>query len=211
MSPSADVRSIDAIRDYRADWLAVADEANKALLSAALEIRDALEWIEDDMPRFWRAQVRKAEDRVVEARLDLERCMITATSPVSCSDQRVQLERAKRRVVKAHEMVERVRKWGLIVKQEIGEYEAPSRQLTAALDTIVPAGAAMLDRMLSGLEAYAGVPTPTESSSPATSAARPTDEVEDPRPNPSEEATPRDQARLCGIDRSGNQDMGHSG
>ena len=100
MDRSANVTSIDAVRALRAALLNFEAEARDAVVLLVLEVRKALDWLENDRTRYWPEQVRRASERVLQARNDLERAQLTYGSeePPSCYEQKKALEQAERRL-----------------------------------------------------------------------------------------------------------------
>ena len=74
MSTSANVASIEAIRDFKGALLRFEEGAAHALSALQQEIYRALDWLENDRPAYWREQIRRGHDRVAESRLNYERC-----------------------------------------------------------------------------------------------------------------------------------------
>ena len=122
-----------------------------------LEVRRAVDWIENDRRQYWPAQVRRASQRLTEARNELERCQLRYGSEEapSCYEQKKALERAKRRLRLCEEKVKLTKAWIRTVRHEVNEFEGKVAQLSNCLDSDVPRAAAALDQMLRALDKYA--------------------------------------------------------
>src|SRR5258708_39755380 len=70
MEGSADVHSIEALRDWHAALCVFRAEAMEALASVALEIQRADAWLDDQL-RYWQREVRDCEEGVVRAKTEL--------------------------------------------------------------------------------------------------------------------------------------------
>ena len=97
---TANVTSLDALRNLRAALVRFAADVEAALVALELEARRPVEWVEGDRSRYWPQQARKASELVSEARLALERCelRISGEDARYCYDERKALEKAKRRL-----------------------------------------------------------------------------------------------------------------
>jgi hypothetical protein len=160
---SANVTSIDALRFFRTALLAFEHNARDAVTLLGLEVRKAIDWLEQDRARYWPEQQRKAAEAVVQARNELERRQLTYGSeePPSCIEQKKALERAKRRLRLCEEKIKAVKRWIRAVRAEMNEFEGPMARMNECLDTDLPRAVAALERMLAALEKYAQTPTPT--------------------------------------------------
>jgi hypothetical protein len=175
MNQSANVRSIDAIKDFRVALSTFKEGAAQSLAAVAVEIQRTLDWLGHDQLKYWQNQVRVREDRVNEAKVDLNRCLISTTATgdrPACSDQRLALAKAKARLAEAEEKIEKVRHWCQVIEQDISDYHGPAQQLASMLDHDLPKAMSLIERMINSLEEYVGVaPTLAESSAVATSTA----------------------------------------
>lgn len=157
MTDGAHVGSIDAVRDFRAALRTFLEEARDALDSFDMELNRTLEWLLEYQPQYWKQEVRRSQEAVVEARIELNRCRATKLpggETPSCSEEKKMLERAQRRERLAEEMVEIVRKWSHTAEREAAEYHGRANQLGNVLETDVPKSLALLDRVLGRLETY---------------------------------------------------------
>lgn len=157
MSRAAKVTSIDAVGQFKVALEAFEADARDALTQLLLELRRAREWIEVDRTRYWPREVRKASDRVAEARSNLDRCQMTATpgDEPPCDDEKRALEKAKRRLRTAEEKVRAVQHWRIKVRHDAEEFEAQIAKLNDLLDTEMPRAVAALQRMIKALDTYA--------------------------------------------------------
>ena len=158
MNQSANVTSIDGVRDLRTALLKFEEYSRDGLTMLVLEVRRAMEWLEVDRRRYWPEQVRRASQKVVEARNDLERCELKYGSEEapSCYEQKMALQRAKRRLRYCEDQVKVVEQWIRAVRQELNEFEGQTAKLTSILDSDIPHAVTTLERMLRALDKYAG-------------------------------------------------------
>ncbi len=157
MNHAAYVGSIDDLRQFRAALCTFTDEARAALIDYELESRRTLDWLLEDRPAYWEHALRVAEERVVQAKIELERRRherLPGGEPPSCIEERRALERARLRQRYAEEKVEAVRRWGRLAERETTEYLGRSRQLEGYFDAELPQAVALVDRALAALESY---------------------------------------------------------
>ena len=159
MARGAKVRSIDAVGTFSAALKNFEEEASSTLGSLNMEVRRAVEWIQHERPEYWKRQVRRRQDLVAEARGNLERCMTYRASDErpSCHDEKIALEKAKRRLRVAEEKVQIVRHWARVVDHEVHEFRGSINQLAHWLQVDHPQSLAALERMMSALSAYVGL------------------------------------------------------
>lgn len=159
MAESAHVTSIAAIRDFRAAVLAFHDEADQALGAVRQQVLKALDWFEHDRPQFWKLQVRRGFEDVAEARSRLMSCQMkeVAGHRPSCYEEKEALRHAQRRLRKAQEKVELTRRCANQLRHELDELKGRLAPLEGFLAGEVPRMLALLERVCTILEDYAGV------------------------------------------------------
>lgn len=170
MDRSANVRSVEALKQLRTALLIFEGSARDAVTSLVLEVRKAVDWLETDRAQYWPEQYRKASEALVEARSELDRRQLTYGSeePPSCIEQKKALERAKRRVRLCEQKMKAVKHWIRAVRDELDEFEGQVARVNECLDTDVPRGVANLERMVVALEKYLET---TASTSPPSGAS----------------------------------------
>jgi hypothetical protein len=158
MDRSANVSSIDALRDFRVALVQFNADAKESIVMLTLESRKAIQWLVHDRSRYWPDQLRKAQEKVVHARNDLERCQLKYGSEdaPSCFDQKKALEKAKRRQKLCEEKVKLVKKWTNVIRHELDEFDGELSKMTTWLEADMPRGIALLERMVRALDKYAG-------------------------------------------------------
>ncbi len=173
MNPSADVRSIDALRDWQIALSNYRASAMEVLSGLEMEIRRAYDWIEDQGKR-WKTAVRDCEEEVLRAKNELSGRKFT-DSTGRMPDTTVQernLRRAKARLEQAEEQVQKCRSWIMKLPKVIEEsYSGPARRLTTFIEVDIPNALALLERRIAALESYADLkpdfaPAPSVSAMP---------------------------------------------
>ena len=157
MAGQAEVRSIDTLAFVKAALATFAYECGQALSEVELEGRRGVEWITVEQAGYWKAEVRRRGERVNEAMKDLERCRTfksTGDGPPACTEEKKNLEKARRKLQVAEEKAQAVRHWTPIVQQQFRETGVRLVHFREVLDVDVPKAIALVERMLKSLEAY---------------------------------------------------------
>ncbi len=158
----ANVKSIEAIRDFRVALIKFAEKVSDAVESMKDQVFHAVSWVELEQPRHWHQQELTAYDRVAEARIQLEVSKMrkeTADFRPSLIEEKQALNAAKRRLEYCRQKVQLVKTAAYKVRHEADEFQGRLSQVDRLLETDLPNMIAMLERMVSSLEAYAEVST----------------------------------------------------
>jgi len=159
----ANVRSVDAIRDFKVSLVNFAEDARVALAAMEMEIRQVRNWLERDQMTYWKAQVKRSHEEIAEARAELHRRQITQmnSDAVSDTDQKEALKKAQRRLRMAEEMVERVKKWVPVLEHALAEYHSQAQPLGDRLSGSLVNSFTLLDRMVAALDQYLATEAPS--------------------------------------------------
>ena len=175
MSRFAKVTSIDVVERLTSALQSFKEEASNAVDSLELEIQRAVRWIQNDQKNYWKQQIRRSWDQVGEARTNLERAMTyraTTDYRPACREEKLELEKAKRRLRRAEEKAELVRHWSREVDHELTEYRGSINQLSGWLQSDHPRAIAALKRMTSALESYVALRSSGEAAGSGPSSPR---------------------------------------
>jgi hypothetical protein len=189
MAKSADVKSVDAIREFKNDLIVLQTALRQTVEHLLQEMRRGLEWLESDRATYWPAQVSKASDAVAEARINLQRCMLTARPDErrSCYDERKALERARMRLAYAEQQVRKTRGWIRAARREAEEFQTRLARLSDIPEGVLPSAIALLEKTSRSLETYVGRGAAVKlDSRPADGGGEPNNEV----PEPDDDAPP---------------------
>jgi hypothetical protein len=158
MAKSANLTSTEAVSALRETLLQFAEEAQHALTALQIEAQRPIEWIEHDRTLYWPREMRKASDRLAEARLELQRCEMTISGEDrrACIQEKKNLQKAKARLELTEERIRTVRRWKFEMKKAIEEFQVQLARVQRYLENDIPIAAAELLRMIQALEAYTG-------------------------------------------------------
>jgi len=159
---TANVRDIQAIREFRVKLLHFAEELEGALQSMHLELQRAFEWIEEDRPRYWSNQARRAYDTVASTRTAYQNCRMrtVAGHRSACIEEKVAYEKAQRRLEYCQEQVAQVRRWSIKIRHDADEFRGRMASLRRLLDAEIPQALAQLANTITILENYAEIARP---------------------------------------------------
>ena len=157
MSRQADVNSIDSLRRFRLALQQYGETVQDVVTTLQCELQRAVDWFEQDRMSFWPAEVRRSNDRLVEAlnQLEMKQLAVDRSDAPSCYDEKKAVENAKRRLRYAEERVQRTRHWLRVVKHEADEFKALLAKLGHLSESDLPRAAAALERMTQALDRYA--------------------------------------------------------
>ncbi len=184
----ADVRSIDAIREWHAALANYGDTLGEALAGVEMEIRRAHDWLGEQLAR-WQRAIRDFEDEVTRAKAELSQRKFVnwdGREP-DCTVQEKNLRIAKARLEHCEDQVVKCRQWLSRLPKLVDEtYGGSGRRLANFVEGEVPRALADLVRRIGALDSYSGqrpdyAPTP---SSASASPAPPTGATPKPNPNP---------------------------
>jgi hypothetical protein len=183
MARSAKLISIDAVRElavavrlFAADIIAAVDELDS-------NVHRAVEWIEYDRPDYWKHEVRRAWERVGEARADLEKALTyrkVAGHTPDCRQERLILEKAKSHAESSEQVHRSLPQWEHRIDHAVRELTGARSLVMDWLRGDLPKALAALEQMGLALEAYAAASGPATAEPvspappvPAASAAQP--------------------------------------
>ena len=156
MAKTAHLTSTEAVTALRAALLQFAADAQHALTALQLEGRRPIEWIDQDRTLYWPREMRKASDRLAEARQELQRCEMTISGEDrrACIQEKKNLAKAKARLELTEERIRTVRRWKFEMKKAVEDFEVQLARVQRYLENDIPIAAADLLRMILALEAY---------------------------------------------------------
>jgi hypothetical protein len=181
MTQSARVTSIDVLPLLAAALQKFRSEGASAVDDVANEVRRALEWIRHDQKDYWTTELRRAEDALSQARVQLQQAMAVrrlADRAPSCDDEKRMVERAKRRVEIARRKLDAVRHWTIALEQAADDFRRSHMQFASWIDIDVSRAAAVLNKMSESLVTYVSMKSPDEEEMVAAEAEKPAEASE---------------------------------
>jgi hypothetical protein len=165
MSPRANVRSLDAIRQFRPAVIRFGDDVTAALTGLRTELNRTLQWLDHDCPTHWQQQVRNGFDKVNEARTQLSRkqMMTIGGRHPDCIEEKKALVRTKQHLELAQEKVKLCRQWSIKAHRAADEYQSRIGRAEQAIVQGIPRMLAILERIVLALEQYTATEGPSRS------------------------------------------------
>ncbi len=156
MQEQVQVRSLEAIGEFRSSLVTFAQTATSVLQQCDALVLRLVQWVQQDQLEYWQAEFRRSWDLVAQARRALEQCQqryLEGQRP-TCYQERKALEAAKRYTRHAEEKLRTVRRWGTQVQQIWTQYRGSTQDLRQLLEGEMPRYLQLLDRLLEQLEKY---------------------------------------------------------
>ena len=184
MSTQAEVKSIDTLAFVKASMVAFGHETGQSLAEVEMQAQRIVDWICLEQAAYWKTEVRKAADGVNQAMKDLQHCRTykkVGNNEPSCIEEKKALEKAKKKLARAEEKAEAVRRWTPVVRQQLQETGVRLTRFREIIDVDCPKAVARLERMLVSLDHYAHTAAPRGAAggtgdTTKASVARPADE-----------------------------------
>ncbi len=158
MAERARLHDISILMEARSAVAAFADEVRRALGAVDADVQRVSQWLSLERPAYWKAEVRRREDAVNQARAAIAKKQISrAPEPASVVEERQELQRQQRRLEEARQRQEAVKRWAPIWDKEAQMYKSSCASVTEWLGRDAPAAMARLDAMMKALDAYLAV------------------------------------------------------
>ena len=165
MSRSARVTSIDALPLLAAALQRFRSEGAGAVDDVASEVRRALEWIHHDRKEYWTTELRRAEDALSQARVQLQQAIAVRSvgdRAPSCVDEKRAVERAKRRAETARRKLQAVHHWSIVLDRAADDFRRSHMQFATWIDIDVSRGVVALNNMSESLVTYISMKGPED-------------------------------------------------
>ncbi len=162
MSRSANVLSVQALKDFKVVMANFAEEARNSLGGVDMELRRMRDWLERDQLGYWQSQIKKRSEDLMQARADLHRRQLSqqGSDAVSDADQKEALREAQRRLRAAEEKVALIKRLIPQLQHAIDEYHSHSQPLGDHLAGGFEKSMATLEKMILSLESYLALRRP---------------------------------------------------
>jgi hypothetical protein len=163
MSKSANVLSVQTLKDFKVSMINFAEEARNSLSGVDMELRRMRDWLERDQLGYWQSQIKKRQEGLMQARADLHKRKISqqGSDAVSDAEQKEALREATKRLRIAEEKLAMVRRLIPQLHHAIDEYHSHSQPLGDHLSGGFEKSVFTLEKMVGALEAYLALAAPT--------------------------------------------------
>jgi hypothetical protein len=163
MSKSANVLSVQTLKDFRLAMITFAEDARNSLGGVDMELRRMRDWLERDQLGYWQSQIKRRQEDLMQARADLHKRKISqqGSDAVSDAEQKEALRDATRRLRVAEEKLAQVKRLIPFLHHAIDEYHSHSQPLGDHLSGGFEKSLFALQKMVGALEAYLALAAPT--------------------------------------------------
>jgi hypothetical protein len=163
MSRSANVQSVQTLKDFKVAMIEFSEDARNALAGVEMDLRKTRDFLERDQLGYWQMQVKRRNEEVMQARADLHRRKISqqGSDAVSDSEQKEALREAMRRLRVAEEKVALIKKLIPQLHHAIAEYHSHSQPLGDHLTGGFERSVNTLEKMVIALESYIAMNAPS--------------------------------------------------
>ena len=163
MSDSANVKSIDAVKQFAAAVIQFREEAKICMTRIEMEIGKVVGWLERDRPGFWKREAEHCDRRHAEARVSLHRCRMRRVGDFrpTCFEEQKMLQHCKQQLEHSRAQLGVIRQWTITSKQEAEEYYGRAAQLVQSLERDLPQLIILLKQSAERLESYNKVQLPS--------------------------------------------------
>ncbi len=163
MADTANVRSIEALSDFRVALCKFVETARSSLGEADADLSRCGMWLSGERQPYWKSELSRRAEQLRKAKLVLleKKLQKTATGGrPSCVDEEKAVALAQRRFEEAERKGANTRLWIRKLDEQIFHYKGMIQALNHALDVDAVNMLALLDRMISALDAYVALAPP---------------------------------------------------
>jgi phage-related tail protein len=163
MSKSANVLSVQTLKDFKVAMITFAEDARNSLSGVDMELRRMRDWLERDQLGYWQSQIKRRQEDLMQARADLHKRKISqqGSDAVSDAEQKEALREATRKLRVAEEKLAMVKRLVPLLHHAIDEYHSHSQPLGDHLSGGFEKSLFTLEKMIGSLEAYLALAAPT--------------------------------------------------
>jgi len=163
MSDSANVKSIDAVRQFAAAVVQFREEAKICVTRLEMEIGRVIGWLERDRPGFWKREAEHCDRRYAESRVMLHKCRMRRVGDFrpTCFEEQKMVHHCKQQLEFARKQLGVIRHWSITARQEADEYFGRATQLVQTLERDLPRLIALLQQSIDRLDSYNKVQLPS--------------------------------------------------
>ncbi|GEM_PF-5547872 len=172
MNQQVHVRSFEAVEQYRAALVGFIHTARGVLQQADQLVLRLTQYVGQERPGFWQAELRRSWDLVAQARQALAQCeqQFYGEDRATCYQQRKALEAAKRYTHHADEKLRLCRRWSAQAQRAWTQYRGSTQPLRTLLESELEKHLAFLDRVLESLQQYVQTAAPAPRGAEAAAA-----------------------------------------
>jgi predicted nucleic acid-binding Zn-ribbon protein len=171
MDHAANIRTFEALKEFKAALQKYEEETRAALTSARSNMQRAVTRLQSDRLSHWKREQQIWTRKLAEAKVDLNRVQLEKRDmQASAVIERKRVAKAKQNLDDAERRIQRVRYWATVLERERMIAQGQCQQIERTLENEIPRLYARIERMLDELEQYVKLAAP-ETPADATSEA----------------------------------------
>ena len=155
MPESVNVKSLDALQDFRSALIHFIDKAKRATSAAESEVYSVQSWVSQTQVMYWRTEIRKSEENLSQAKSELYRASISQPdNPRGPTDQIKLVQKREAEIKHAQKQLDRTKHWTRVLEHQNHEYRSAMAPLTASLDGDLQKTVVKIDNAITSIELY---------------------------------------------------------
>lgn len=162
MAERAHVRSIEALRAFKAALADFEDASRQALGEAQGQVQRAVGWLQNDRAIYWRQQLKYRQNRLSDAKSELMRAEMATETRTSAVVERKNVQKWKQAVEEAEQKLQNIKRWMRLIEREQTMFKSRCQPLARTIEGEMPKAHARLDRYYATLEKYVRMAPPGE-------------------------------------------------
>lgn len=154
---TSNVRSIDALDEFRGGLLKLADGWERSTQELRLIVQRVQTHFCQDRPQYWRRQIQLAERSLTEAkdRLSLKQSVVRAGDRVPATEEKQQVQRSERRLRECQQKERLSRSLAIEITQHCDKLLGPLADISEHCESHLPTAATELAALITHLRDYA--------------------------------------------------------
>ena len=155
MAESVNVKSLDALQEFRSALIQFIDKAKRATSTAETEVYSVQAFVSKTQFMYWRSKIRKSEEKLSQAKSELYRASISQPdNPRGPTDQIKLVKKRQEEIKYAHQQLARTQHWARILEHQNHEYRSAMAPLAASLDGDLQKTVVKIDNAIASIELY---------------------------------------------------------
>ena len=160
MAKSSNVRSLEALREFRVALIHFIDKAKRAVSTSDSEVMRTQLWLQSQQPAHWIQEIRKAEEKLAQAKNELFRAKISQPdNPRGPTEQVLLVRKRKAELAHAQQKLEKTNRWSRTFERSTNEYRGVLSPLSSALDGSAQKTVVLIEQSIATLESYLSTKT----------------------------------------------------
>jgi len=162
MDHSANIRTFDALKEFKRALQKYEEETRAALSSARSSMQRAVSRLQTDRLAHWKREQQKWTRKLAEAKVDLNRVQLEkGDRHASAVLERKRVAQAKQNLEEAERRIQRIRYWVTVLERERMTAQGQCQQLERTIEHEIPRLQARIERMMDELEQYVKLAAPS--------------------------------------------------